>query len=293
MLDRVAGAPISWGICEVPGWGLQLPIDRVLSEMAGLGLKATEMGAVGWLPTEPEAVKTILATHELATIGGFVAVALHTHEHRATSRLHAEAIAATMAAAGAEFFVTAVVSDPANWERPAIGDAEWDQIFLGLAEIEAICAAAGIRQVLHPHVNTLVETAAEFERFLGGCDVAFCLDTGHLFLGGADPVAIARQHLGRVGLVHLKDVRAGIAGRFRGGELTLMEAVQHGLFPPLGEGDVAIAECIRVLEDAGYHGWYVLEQDVAIAGGEPPPGDGPVRDVAASVTYLRTLASTL
>ena len=25
---RVAGAPISWGVCEVPGWGYQLPANR-------------------------------------------------------------------------------------------------------------------------------------------------------------------------------------------------------------------------------------------------------------------------
>jgi len=24
MLERLAGAPISWGVCEVPGWGLEL-----------------------------------------------------------------------------------------------------------------------------------------------------------------------------------------------------------------------------------------------------------------------------
>lgn len=293
VLDRVAGAPISWGICEVPGWGMQLPIDRVLSEMSGLGLKATEMGALGWLPEEPAAVKAILATHQMATIGGFVALALHTPDARAASRVHAQAVAATMAAAGAGFFITAVVSDPDDWQRPTISDVEWEQILVGLDEIEQICADAGIRQVLHPHVNTFVETAEEFERFLAGSTVDFCLDTGHLYLGGADPAAIATNHFDRIGLVHVKDVRADVAARFRSGELTLMEAVQHGLFPPAGEGDVPIAEIVRILERAGYGGWYVLEQDVAITSGEPAPGDGPVRDVATSVAYLRKLASTL
>ena len=31
--NRVAGAPISWGVCEVPGWGYQLRPHRVLAEM--------------------------------------------------------------------------------------------------------------------------------------------------------------------------------------------------------------------------------------------------------------------
>ena len=49
-LDRVAGAPISWGVCEVPGWGLELPVARVLSEMSEVGLTATELGSEGYLP---------------------------------------------------------------------------------------------------------------------------------------------------------------------------------------------------------------------------------------------------
>ena len=39
---KIAGAPISWGVCEVPGWGYQLAPDRVLTEMSGAGLAATE-----------------------------------------------------------------------------------------------------------------------------------------------------------------------------------------------------------------------------------------------------------
>ena len=49
---RLAGAPISWGVCEVPGWGTELRPDRVLGEMRQLGLTATELGATGYLPTD-------------------------------------------------------------------------------------------------------------------------------------------------------------------------------------------------------------------------------------------------
>ena len=68
-----------------------------------------------------------------------------------------------------------------------------------------------------------------------------------------------------------------------------MAAVQAGLFAPLGDGDVPVAEVIIALERHGYDGLYVLEQDVAITGGEPPAGEGPVRDVAKSVAYLRSV----
>ena len=72
-----------------------------------------------------------------------------------------------------------------------------------------------------------------------------------------------------------------------------MEAVQAGVFAPLGDGDVPVADVIIALERQGYDGLYVLEQDVAITGAEPPVGDGPVRDVAKSVAYLRSMEPAL
>ena len=51
--QRIAGAPISWGVCEVPGWGHQLAPQRVLTEMREVGLAATEVGPDGFLPADP------------------------------------------------------------------------------------------------------------------------------------------------------------------------------------------------------------------------------------------------
>ncbi len=51
LADRIAGAPISWGVCEVPGWGYQLTPDRVLAEMRAAGLAATEFGPAASCPT--------------------------------------------------------------------------------------------------------------------------------------------------------------------------------------------------------------------------------------------------
>jgi inosose dehydratase len=91
--------------------------------------------------------------------------------------------------------------------------------------------------------------------------------------------------------VHLKDVDAAVADRLRAGELTLVTAVQAGLFRPLGQGDAGIEDVIRRLDRQGYGGWLVLEQDTAITtGDEPPVGSGPVDDVRASIEFLNTLA---
>jgi inosose dehydratase len=280
-------------VCEVPGWGLQLGVDRVLGEMHGLGLHETELGAIGWLPTEADALRATLDAHQLRVVAAFVPLVCHEPERRHQALASATAMAELLAAVGADTFVTAVVSDPSDWRHETMSEAQWDHVFAVLDDVEGITSEHHLRQVVHPHVNTLVETGEDVDRLLEGSTVPICLDTGHLTIGGAHPLALAEQATSRVGLVHLKDVRTAVAGRLNAGELDLMAAVQAGLFAPLGDGDVPIAEIVTTLEGNGYAGRYVLEQDVALTDGEPPAGEGPVRDVAKSVTYLRTVESTL
>jgi inosose dehydratase len=287
--DRLAGAPISWGVCEVPGWGLQLPPERVLAEMADLGLKATELGPQGWLPLDGDAVRAELDRHGLRLVGSFVPVVVHERDLSAT-REHARRAAAQLAAAGANVFVAAAVQDDA-WSTPTpLDDDGFERAGANLREIADLVAAQGLELVLHPHVGTLVETAADVERALAHTDVRWCFDTGHLLIGGVDPASFVREHADRIGHVHLKDVDAPLAERVRRGELTLVQATQAGLFQPLGEGDARIDEVVRLLEDAGYERWLVLEQDLAITGSEPPVNGGPALDVRKSIEFLSTRA---
>lgn len=289
MLDRVAAAPISWGICEAPGWGLQLPPRRVLGEMRDLGITATELGALGWLPTDADALKAMLGEFGLSLVGGFVPLVLHRADLREQLVHDATAAARTLADGGARHFVTAVVSSHSAWERPVVSADEWATLFDGLALVDDICREHGLVQVLHPHVDTLIETSAELDRFLDHSEVLFCLDTGHLFIGGADTVVLAAKYYDRIGLVHVKDVQGSVAQRLLNDELTLMGATQAGLFPAAGAGDAPIAATIQALEEQGFSGWYVLEQDVALTDGEPPLGEGPVVGVRQSIDYLRSL----
>jgi inosose dehydratase len=286
---RLAGAPISWGVCEVPGWGLQLAPDRVLSEMAGLGLTATELGPLGYLPLEPGALRARLAEHGLSLVGGFVPLVVHERSADAARRAAAEA-AATLSQAGATVFVAAAVMD-AEWSAPVpLDDALLGQMAEHLSAIAALVADHGLTFALHPHTGTLVERAADVERLLGATDVGWCVDTGHLLIGGGDPVAFVRDHPDRVAHVHLKDVDAAVAARYRAGELTLMGATQAGLFRPLGQGDASISDVLAELDANGYERWLVLEQDAAITGEEPPVGSGPVLDVQASIEFLANTA---
>jgi inosose dehydratase len=288
---RLAAAPISWGVCEVPGWGLQLPPDRVLAEMTELGIDATELGALGWLPLDGAEARAELERHGLRLVGGFVPLVVHEPGLDAT-REHAARAAAQLAAGGADVFVAALVADLAWSAPPSLDDEGWKRAGEHLRQIADLAMAEGLELVLHPHVGTLAESAADVEQALAHTDVRWCFDTGHLFIGGVNPAEFVRAHAERIGHVHLKDVDARLAAQVRSGACSLVEAVQAGLFRPLGDGDAGIGEAVENLEQTGYGRWLVLEQDIAITGSEPPAGGGPAVDVRKSIEFLSTRAPT-
>jgi inosose dehydratase len=124
-------------------------------------------------------------------------------------------------------------------------------------------AGLGVNVHLHSHPDAVIRTPEEWDRFLDRTDPAtvfVCADTGHLLRSGHDPAVTIRRHLGRIGHVHLKDATA------------------DGRFPPLGAGDVDVAEVLDVLIAGRYQGWIVLEE-------EDPS------QIADPVSALRTAAS--
>ena len=288
-LDRVAGAPISWGVCEVPGWGVELPVERVLAEMQELGLQATELGSDGYLPTEPDALRAVCARFDLAMIGGFVPLVLHDPAQRDASLAAAERTAALMGGAGGTLFITSMVTTFDWAPRIEIDAAAWDHAAAMLGEVEAIVAAHGMRQAIHPHLGTMIERPEDVKNVLDRSDVGWTFDMGHLMIGGYDPVEFLADARDRIVHVHLKDVHLDRAAPVFAGEQTIMEGVQNGMFCPMGDGDVPIAQVVTELERTGYDGWYVLEQDAAITGAEPAPGEGPKLDVLRSIEYLRAI----
>lgn len=290
--DRLVGAPISWGVCEVPGWGRILPASRVLPEMREVGLTVTELGAPGFLPDTKEAVKEVLDGEGMTLMGGFVPLVLQDPDQWDVAVENASAAAELFAYCGGDRFVTAAVQDY-GWSRPTPLDRDQMRTFArGLKLIDQVCADFGIVQVLHPHVDTLVETKADVALALEETDVLWCLDTGHLAIGGTDPLQFARDNAECVGIAHLKDVNLALADKAMSRELSLLQAVQAGIFVPFGEGDVPIADIVRELEAQGYQGRYVLEQDTAIMGDEPAPGEGPIESMQISVDYLRRELAT-
>jgi inosose dehydratase len=292
LIGRIAAGPISWGVCEVPGWGLQLDPDRVLAEMHDLGLAATEAGPDGYLGNDGRTVRRRVESHGLRLVGGFLPVVLHDPGRHAEAVERVHRTARLFAEAGGEVLCSAVVVDDAWSPRFELTDEQWEHVAHGLELVGEAAAREGIRHVLHPHWGTLVEQADDVRRVLEISAVGFCVDTGHLTLGGFDPLELAQANSERVGHVHLKDVDAGVAEKLRAGSVELVAAVQQGLFRPLGAGDVAVGAVVTELERSGYAGWYVLEQDVAILGAPPELGTGPVLDVRRSIDFLTSVLAT-
>jgi inosose dehydratase len=284
--NRVAGAPISWGVCEVPGWGYQLRPHRVLTEMREVGLAATELGPDGFLPGEPDALAKVLSDHHLAAVGGFTPTVLHLPGHDPVPGF--ARILDGYAAADAHTLVLSADSGQAGYDtRPAFDEDGWRHLLANLDRIAALAAERGVRAVLHPHVGTMIEKPDEVERVLDGSSIALCLDTGHLHIGGTDPAELTRQVPDRIGHTHLKDVDGTIATKVRDGRITYTEGVREGMYRPLGTGDVDVAAIIDHLERNGYTGWYTLEQDTILT--EEPRDEGPVADVRTSADHVRDL----
>jgi inosose dehydratase len=287
---KIAGAPISWGVCEVPGWGYQLTPDRVLAEMRDVGMSATELGPEGFLPSDPAALTAMLNSYGLRCVGQFAPVVLHDRDHDPLPDIAASLDA--IVACGADVLVLAAATGTDGYDaRPALDDGQWATLLANLDRLADASADQGVLAVLHPHVGTMVEMRDEVERVLDGSAIRLCLDTGHLLIGGTDPLQLARAVPQRIAHAHLKDVDATLAADVQAGKLTYTEAVRRGMYTPLGAGDVDIAGIVTALRSNGFDGWFVMEQDTILD--EEPTGEGPLRDVQASVTFMQNVCRSV
>ncbi|HKC91173.1 MAG TPA: TIM barrel protein, partial [Candidatus Limnocylindria bacterium] len=283
---KLAGAPISWGVCEVPDWGLQLAPDRVLSDMRALGVDATEAGPPGFLPADPAAARALLDSCGLRLVGGFVTAVLHESARRVDELGSVTRQARWLAAGDAEFIVLAPALAQTGYSAGAeLSDGDWRVLFDGIDRVVEIADANGLGVAVHPHWGTAIERPHHIERFLEETRHALCLDTGHVALGGADPLQVARDAGPRVRHVHLKDVDGPLGARVREGKLSYNDAIRAGLFRPLGDGVARIEDVLGELRKAQYAGWYVLEHDVML---DREPAPGPPDWTARSIAYART-----
>jgi inosose dehydratase len=282
---KLAAAPISWGVCEVPGWGVQLTPDRVLSDMRSLGVAATEAGPPGFLPADARAARELLEARGLRLVGGFVTAVLHEPSRRSDELAALTQRARWLADGGAEVLVLAAATGETGYSAVSeLRDDGWRALFEGIDRVGEIAERCGLALAVHPHFGTVIERRHHVERFIDGCAHPLCLDTGHIALGGADPLKVARDAGARVRHVHLKDLDGELGERVLAGALPYADAVRRGLYRSLGDGTARIREVLAYLRATEYAGWCVLEQDVML---DRAPEAGPPDWVARSIEYAK------
>jgi len=286
---QLAGAPISWGVCEANGWGYQIEADRVLTEMRECGITATELGPDGYLPQDAKELARVLDGHGLDLCGAFVPIVLHKKDRLKASYERARRQAEVLAALNAGNFVLATPAEDGDYDSRDLMDAQAKAVFSeSLPMITEIAKEFGLQMVLHPHAGTMFETPNDLDFLLNETDINLCLDTGHIVVGGGNPLDIAKRAGSRVKHVHLKDCDAAAAARIQNRTSTYSTEVKNGMYKPLGQGDAQISEVIRFLDGINYEGKLVLEQDVMLDQA-PAMGSGPIDAVRESINFLSSL----
>lgn len=290
---RIANAPCSWGVLEFEGMvGKGAGWQAVLDEIGETGYAGTELGDLGFMPTDPTALAGELRQRDLAMLGAYVPVNLRDRGAHAPGIAHALTVARLLAAVATDesrpgpFIVLADDNgtDPIRTAHAGRATPEMalsdDDFAMFVEGAEAVARAVrdetGLPMVFHPHSAGFVETPDEIRRFAAATDPALLglvFDTGHFLFGagpdGADPVAMLEELADRVWHVHFKDLEPDIAGRSRAEKWPYFEALKHGVFSELGTGAVDFAAVVAALRARDYGGWIVVEQDVLPGMGAP------------------------
>jgi inosose dehydratase len=274
----VANAPISYGAFELTvGIDPNVPnAEFVLDEVSGAGYAGIDLGPVGYLGDGPVLAER-LARRNLGLAGAYLEFPFT--DQAALERLYPELDAML------DTFDAVRDKVPGPLPRPTIADASsdvrrlkpgqshadhslglnddaWKKFAVGLQSVLTRCRDRGYEPTFHPETGTFVEATWEIERVLEISDVGLCLETGHIFVGGGDPLEVLRSAPERVNHVHLKDaVRSRMDAVIADHEPT--PAIwSREVFCALGEGDVNLDAVLAELEALNFEGWLVVEQDI-------------------------------
>jgi inosose dehydratase len=273
----VANAPVSYGAFELTvGIDPNVPDGiGVLDEVSAAGYAGIDLGPVGYLGLGFE-VADRLAERQLGLAGAYLELPYADEVALRAAMPQLDAMLDTFDA------VRDAVPGPAP--RPTLADASsderrarpgqgvsdptiglnedaWQRFGAGLAVAVARCRDRGYEPTFHHETGTYVEAPWEIERMLDLSDIGLCLDTGHLLLGGGDPITALRKWGVRINQLHLKDAhRSVMAEIIRDGGQT-SEIWERDAFPPLGQGDLETDAVLAELRAMDYRGWLVVEQD--------------------------------
>ena len=301
----VANAPCSYGAFEITVGidPLVPPALALLDHVAEAGYAGIDLGPLGYLGLGEELAER-LRSRNLTLAGGYFAVPFSDPSQLPSELERLDLLLDTFDAASSGSDGGAGTPKP----RPTIADAGsesrsaypgravedrslgwdddgWRRFADQLAQIVARCRERGYEPTFHPHTATYVEAPWEIDRLLELSDIGVCLDTGHLLLGGGDPVSAVGSWRERINHLHLKDARLDIIRDIIRDSAPVEEIWRRRAFCRLGDGDVALDRVLEELDGVGYDGWLIVEQDIlpdAEAG-----ADTPATDQASNREWLR------
>lgn len=281
---KIANAPCSWGALEFELEGKSLGYQQVLSEMVETEYAGTELGDWGFMPSTPDELKKVLDENKLELLGAFVPVALKNEE------AHSAGVEVALKTAGLMFdagyknaFIVLADENGSVEERtknagritPEMGlsESQWKTFALGAEKIaQAVKKVYRMRTVFHHHCGGYVETPREVDKLMELTDpslLGLCLDMGHFAFGGGDPVAALKKYYHRIWHVHFKDFDPKVGLAAVENKYDYFKSVEEGVFCELGKGNVDFNSIVKILNDKGYEGWIVVEQDVLPGMGSP------------------------
>ena len=291
MTIKLATGPVTWGV-DFADTPTNPPWLQVLNEIAESGLRAMELGPVGYLPEDPDTVRELLAERNLLSAGSFVFDDLHDPEARERLIDITNRACRLIVASGGT--ILSLIDKPDDVRvatagrpnaAPRLDDVRWQAMLDQIRALADVARQHGVRPVVHPHAGGYIEFEDEIERLVGDTDLDLCLDTGHLAYARVDPVAALQRYADRLGHVHFKDLRSDVLARIDIEHLTFWEAINADIFCPVGEGMVDIAAVLDTLDGIGYNGFATIEQDRV-------PGRGaPLEDLRKSVSVIENARS--
>ncbi len=296
---RVANAPCSYGAFEVTVGRLpNVPAALdVLASMADAGYEGTELGPPGYLG-DRDVLRGRLQDAGLELVGGYIPIRFSEPDALGDDIRAMEGTLDLFDAAGAPTArpVFADAGSPLRAARPGaaatdrsvgLDDAGWALLADGVARAAEVARTRGFEPTFHHHTATYVEAPWEIERLLELTDVSLLLDTGHLALGGGDPVQGLRDWSDRIDHLHVKDYRRSVLESVIADAADMEEAWRRKVFCELGTGDVDLAAFFAELASSGYDGWLVVEQDLI-----PAPDEDAAEAMAAQARNRSWLRET-
>ncbi len=281
---KIANAPCSWGALEFDLEAAAPDHLQVLREIAETGYIGTELGDWGFMPTDPAQLGEVISRFGLELIGAFVPVPLARGDAHQQGVENALRVARLMAQAGyPNAFIVLADDNGTVPERTThagrispeqgLDRQQWDTFSSGaMAVAQAVRSEYGMRTVFHHHCGGYVETPGELAMLMTLTDprlLGLCFDTGHYAFGGGNPVEAVEQYRDRIWHVHFKDYDPQIGELSRVNQWDYFESVKQGVFCELGQGNVDFKSVLDTLNQGGYRGWGVVEQDVLPGMGTP------------------------